>query len=72
MPSRITGDKGINPSQLRAIGQATSLVGLIGLVYGGGGALAQPCSPSISSTVRLRTHAISCLPRCDSSSGWRR
>ena len=35
----LLGDKGINPSQLRAIGQATSLVGLIGLVYGGGGAV---------------------------------
>lgn len=35
----LLGDDGIDPEQLRTVGQATSIVGLIGLLYGGGGAV---------------------------------
>jgi membrane protein len=35
----LLGDQGIDPEQLRAVGQTTSLVGAIGLLYGGTGAV---------------------------------
>jgi membrane protein len=35
----LLGDEGIDPAQLRSVGQAASIVGLIGLLYGGGGAV---------------------------------
>jgi membrane protein len=33
----LLGDQGIDPEQLRAVGSATSIIGLIGLLYGGSG-----------------------------------
>lgn len=35
----LLGSNGIDPAQLRAVGQATSVVGLVGLLYGGIGAV---------------------------------
>jgi membrane protein len=35
----LLGDEGIDPGQLRAVGQTTSIVGAIGLLYGGTGAV---------------------------------
>jgi membrane protein len=35
----LIGDEGIDPSQLRAIGQAASLIGLIAMLYAGSGAM---------------------------------
>lgn len=35
----LLGEDGIDPDQLRAVGQATSIVGLVGLLYGGSGAV---------------------------------
>jgi membrane protein len=35
----LLGDEGIDPAQLRSAGQTASIVGLIGLLYGGGGAV---------------------------------
>lgn len=35
----LVGANGIDPAQLKAVGQATSLIGLVGLLYGGLGAV---------------------------------
>lgn len=35
----LLGEEGIDPDTLRAVGQTTGLIGLIGLLYGGGGAV---------------------------------
>jgi uncharacterized BrkB/YihY/UPF0761 family membrane protein len=35
----LLGDAGIDPATLRAVGQTTGLIGLVGLLYGGGGAV---------------------------------
>lgn len=35
----LLGSEGIDPAQLRSVGQATGIVGLLGLLYGGGGAV---------------------------------
>jgi membrane protein len=35
----LLGDEAIDPAQLRAVGQATSIIGAIGLLYGGTGAV---------------------------------
>jgi uncharacterized BrkB/YihY/UPF0761 family membrane protein len=35
----LLGDEGIDPATLRAVGQTTGIIGLIGLLYGGGGAV---------------------------------
>lgn len=36
----LVGSNGIDPGQLKAVGQTTSLIGLVGLLYGGLGAIA--------------------------------
>lgn len=35
----LLGEEGIDPEQLKSVGQTTSIVGLVGLLYGGGGAV---------------------------------
>jgi uncharacterized BrkB/YihY/UPF0761 family membrane protein len=35
----LLGDDGIDPATLRAVGQATGILGLVGLLYGGGGSV---------------------------------
>lgn len=35
----LLGEEGIDPDTLRAVGQTTGIIGLIGLLYGGGGAV---------------------------------
>jgi membrane protein len=35
----LLGEEGIDPATLRAVGQTTGIIGLIGLLYGGGGAV---------------------------------
>lgn len=44
----LLGDEGIDPDQLRAIGQAAGIVGLLTMLYAGGGAMA-----AVSSSIHL-------------------
>ena len=66
----LVGTGGIDPAQLKAVGQATSLIGLVGLLYGGLGAVS-----AASDSLHLiygapRTPATSSSPRSATPAGW--